>query len=398
MPKKSDYLLFWEEPILKYVLENDEIIMIFDEFHFVSEDFLIRFADPNYVPSYEDICFVKRIYLDLHCWSSGTSGSNLFKSIVGKIDFCTVIVDLSTFDEFLKFTSMIPTIKRGTNLMKYWEGAFEELTNEEDLIDIPLLIVFDNFDQLKQKIEKENSLVKCYPEHNGNQNVIKATKFIVDKFKSKRGFSNAEMKQEVKFNIAIDLPTKYGDFKMHHYSHKETIDSMTFNEHLAMVKGDISGSEANPVVCRIHSSCITGDIFGSCRCDCGEQLQNALRIVNKLNRGLVIYLHQEGRGIGLEAKLKAYKLQQEGLDTVEANLKLGFAEDERHFFVASEILKNLGVKKIQLLTNNPLKSEDIEKFGIEVSNTIPIEIESNDHNHEYLKTKMNKMRHKLTKL
>ena len=179
-----------------------------------------------------------------------------------------------------------------------------------------------------------------------------------------------------------------GDFDLVAYSQKSD-----GREHLALVKGEWNENE--PILVRVHSSCMTGDIFGSCRCDCGPQLDKAMEMVEKEGKGVVLYMNQEGRGIGLINKLRAYKLQEEGKDTVEANLELGFQMDERDYGVGAQILRDLGVKKMRLLTNNPKKRAGLVGYGLEVVENVPIEIESNEHNQFYLETKKRKMGHDL---
>ncbi len=188
--------------------------------------------------------------------------------------------------------------------------------------------------------------------------------------------------------VKIKLPTKIGNFDL--YAYKQTT---TGQEHLALVKGEWKKEEA--VLVRVHSSCLTGDIFGSCRCDCGPQLEKAMQIVEKEGKGVIVYMNQEGRGIGLLNKLKAYKLQEEGRDTVEANLELGFKMDERDYGVGAQILRDLGISKIKLLTNNPTKRAGLIGYGLEIVENIALEIESNEHNKLYLQTKKNKMGHDL---
>jgi 3,4-dihydroxy 2-butanone 4-phosphate synthase/GTP cyclohydrolase II len=189
-------------------------------------------------------------------------------------------------------------------------------------------------------------------------------------------------------DIAVEMPTEYGDFKLHLY-HQTT----NGQKHIALVKGE--WDEDEPVLVRVHSSCVTGDIFGSCRCDCGPQLHAAMRQVDKEGKGVVIYMNQEGRGIGLLNKLKAYKLQEAGMDTVEANLQLGFKMDERDYGVGAQILRDLGVTKMRLLTNNPKKRAGLMGYGLEITEIVPIEIEANKHNQRYLETKRDKMGHSL---
>jgi hypothetical protein len=184
------------------------------------------------------------------------------------------------------------------------------------------------------------------------------------------------------------LPTKFGDFRIIVF--KNEVDH---KEHLMIVKGDVPGK--SDVLMRIHSECLTGDVFGSHRCDCGEQLENALRSIEEQGEGIVIYMRQEGRGIGLTNKIKAYTLQDQGYDTVEANVKLGFPPDMREYSLAAQMLRELDVKSVKLLTNNPEKKEDLERWGITVSKRVPIVIKANSINAKYLNTKKEKMRHML---
>jgi 3,4-dihydroxy 2-butanone 4-phosphate synthase/GTP cyclohydrolase II len=191
--------------------------------------------------------------------------------------------------------------------------------------------------------------------------------------------------------IDVDLPTEVGDFKLHAF--RQVTNNQT---HLALVKGEWKEDES--ILVRVHSSCITGDIFGSCRCDCGPQLEAAMSMVEKEGKGVIVYMNQEGRGIGLLNKLKAYKLQEQGRDTVEANEELGFKADYRDYGVGAQILRSLDVHKIKLMSNNPKKRSGLIGYGLEIVENIAIEIESNEHNAFYLKTKRDKMGHRLPNL
>ncbi|MDO9339840.1 MAG: bifunctional 3,4-dihydroxy-2-butanone-4-phosphate synthase/GTP cyclohydrolase II [Bacteroidales bacterium] len=189
--------------------------------------------------------------------------------------------------------------------------------------------------------------------------------------------------------VRVKLPTSKGDFEFVPF--RQTSNGL---EHAALVKGTWTKDE--PVLVRLHSSCFTGDIFGSMRCDCGSQLQKAMEMVEAEGKGVVIYLSQEGRGIGLLNKIRAYRLQDEGMDTVQANLKLGFGEDERDYGVGASIMRELGLGKVRLISNNPVKRAGLEGYGIKIVETIPLVIEPNPHNKFYLETKANKMGHNLT--
>jgi 3,4-dihydroxy 2-butanone 4-phosphate synthase/GTP cyclohydrolase II len=191
--------------------------------------------------------------------------------------------------------------------------------------------------------------------------------------------------------VTVQMPTEYGDFNL--VAYKQITNNL---EHLALVKG--TWEEGEPVLVRVHSSCMTGDIFGSCRCDCGLQLQTAMRMVEKAGKGIIVYMNQEGRGIGLLNKLKAYKLQEEGLDTVEANIKLGFKSDQRDYGIGAQIIRDLGVTKMKLMSNNPKKRTGLIGYGLEIIESIPLEMDANIHNQKYLQTKKDKLGHSFKNL
>lgn len=190
--------------------------------------------------------------------------------------------------------------------------------------------------------------------------------------------------------VEVDMPTAYGHFRLIAYRQIFTDDT-----HLALVKGSWASDE--PVLVRVHSSCITGDIFGSCRCDCGEQLHAAMQMTEAEGRGVILYMNQEGRGIGLLNKLKAYQLQETGKDTVEANLELGFQPDKRDYGIGAQILRDLGISKIKLMSNNPKKRVGLIGYGLEITENVPIEVKPNSHNERYLKTKRDKFGHEIMK-
>lgn len=199
-----------------------------------------------------------------------------------------------------------------------------------------------------------------------------------------------EMESQIRREVAVNMPTEFGDFKLVAYEQIKTGEV-----HMALVKGTWEKDE--PVLVRVHSSCVTGDIFGSCRCDCGSQLHSAMLMVENEGKGIVLYMKQEGRGIGLLNKLKAYKLQEEGLDTVEANIKLGFDMDNRDYGIGAQILHDLGVSKIRLITNNPKKRVGLMGYGLEIVDNVAIEIVPNQHNEKYLLTKRDKLGHTILK-
>ena len=221
-------------------------------------------------------------------------------------------------------------------------------------------------------------------------------RIIADKFKLKLvsiddliayRLSNESLIEE---QIIVDLPTDFGDFKLKAYRQTNTGD-----DHLVLYKGSWTVDE--PVLVRVHSSCVTGDIFGSCRCDCGTQLHSALRMVEKEGRGAVVYMNQEGRGIGLINKLKAYKLQESGMDTVEANEHLGFKGDQRDYGVGAQIIRDMGISKLKLITNNPKKRVGLIGYGLEIVENISIEVDPNVYNKKYLETKRDRMGHDILK-
>jgi 3,4-dihydroxy 2-butanone 4-phosphate synthase/GTP cyclohydrolase II len=192
----------------------------------------------------------------------------------------------------------------------------------------------------------------------------------------------------IKREISVQMPTHSGDFDLIAYRQKDS-----GHEHLALIKGQ--WTEDEPVLVRVHSSCLTGDIFGSCRCDCGEQLQKAMETIEEEGKGVIVYMNQEGRGIGLLNKLKAYKLQEQGLDTVEANIQLGFGMDERDYGIGAQILRDLGIRKMRLMSNNPRKRTGLIGYGLEIVENVPLKVQPNPHNAKYLDTKRTKMGHNL---
>ncbi len=265
-------------------------------------------------------------------------------------------------------------------------GVLRRVGHTEATIDLARLAGFEAAGVLVEIMNEDGSMARL-PE----------LELIAKKF----DFKLVSIKDLIEYRLKIDslieevvrveMPTKYGDFKLISFKEKNTS-----NEHLALIKGEFKKGE--PVLVRVHSSCFTGDILGSLRCDCGDQLQMAMEMVQAEGKGVILYMNQEGRGIGLVNKLKAYKLQEEGMDTVEANLHLGFPMDKRDYGVGAQILRYLGINKLRLMSNNPKKRAGLSGYGIEIVETVPIEIVANPHNEKYLTTKRDKLGHEILKM
>ncbi|GAB4136391.1 MAG: bifunctional 3,4-dihydroxy-2-butanone-4-phosphate synthase/GTP cyclohydrolase II [Bacteroidia bacterium] len=263
------------------------------------------------------------------------------------------------------------------------EGVLRRAGHTEAAVDLARLAGFEPVGCIVEIMNEDGSMARL-PE------LLQIAKKFNLKIVSIKDLIAYRLRTEsnIKREVEIELPTEHGDFRMVAYTHLPTAQP-----HLALVKG--SWDKDEPVLVRVHSSCMTGDIFGSCRCDCGPQLHKAMEMIEKEGKGVIVYMNQEGRGIGLLNKLKAYKLQEQGRDTVEANLELGFQMDERDYGVGAQILRDLGISKIRLMSNNPRKRVGLIGYGLEIIDTIPLEIESNKHNRLYLETKRDKLGHAL---
>lgn len=307
-----------------------------------------------------------------HGCTTGISAHDRFKTI-------KALVDPETRPEELGKPGHIFPLKAKK------EGVLRRSGHTEAAIDLARLAGFRPAGVLVEIMNEDGSMAR-----------LPDLRVVADKFNLKlitiKDLIAYRMKTEsqIKREMDVKLPTAYGDFQLYAYSEKNTQEI-----HMALVKG--SWQKDEPVMVRVHSSCVTGDIFGSCRCDCGSQLHNAMKMVDAEGKGVVLYMKQEGRGIGLINKLKAYKLQEQGLDTVEANLQLGFEMDNRDYGIGAQILNDLGISKLRLITNNPKKRVGLMGYGLEIVENIPIEITPNPHNVKYLQTKRDKLGHMILK-
>lgn len=314
--------------------------------------------------------FTVSIDLIAHDTSTGISAGDRSKTVLSLIDPNTKAEDLG------KPGHIFPLRARK-------EGVLRRAGHTEAATDLARLAGFEPAGVIVEILNEDGSMARL------PQLLVIAEKFNL-KIVSIADLIAYRMKHEslITREVKVEMPTQVGDFQLVAYS----VNS-TKQEHLALVKGTWDVNE--PVLVRVHSSCMTGDIFGSCRCDCGPQLEHAMKLIEKEGKGVIVYMNQEGRGIGLLNKLKAYKLQEEGYDTVEANIKLGFESDEREYGIGAQILHDLGVKKIRLMSNNPKKRSGLIGYGLEIVENVAIEVGRNVHNEKYLKTKQEKMGHSL---
>lgn len=307
-----------------------------------------------------------------HGCTTGISAHDRFKTI-------RALVDPDTHpDELGKPGHIFPLkAKRG--------GVLRRAGHTEAAIDFARLAGFKPAGVLVEIMNEDGSMARL-------ADLKKVAERFSLKLVSIKDLIEYRIKKEslIRREVEVDMPTEHGHFKLVAFEQTNTQEV-----HLALVKGRWDKDE--PVMVRVHSSCVTGDIFGSCRCDCGSQLHHAMEMVDREGKGVVLYMKQEGRGIGLLNKLRAYKLQEEGLDTVEANVQLGFDMDERDYGVGAQILRDLGITKIKLMTNNPKKRVGLMGYGLEIVDNVPIEISPNPHNERYLLTKRDKLGHTILK-
>jgi 3,4-dihydroxy 2-butanone 4-phosphate synthase/GTP cyclohydrolase II len=303
-----------------------------------------------------------------HGCTTGISASDRAKTI-------KALVDETTRPEDLGRPGHIFPLKAKRN------GVLRRSGHTEAGVDLPRLAGFKPSGTLVEIMNEDGSMARLPELVKIAEKLDLKIITIKDLISYRLGYESIIIK-----GAQVELPTEYGYFHLIPF-----IQKSNGLEHVALVKGEWTREE--PVLVRVHSSCVTGDIFGSHRCDCGEQLHEAMRMVDKEGKGVIIYLNQEGRGIGLYNKIKAYKLQEEGMDTVEANLELGFNEDERDYGIGASMMHALGLGKIRLITNNPIKRAGIEGYGIKVIENIPLEVPVNEHNKFYMETKRDKMGH-----
>lgn len=314
--------------------------------------------------------FTVSIDLIGHGCTTGISASDRSKTVLALIDPATKPEELG------KPGHIFPLRARK-------EGVLRRAGHTEAATDFARLAGFEPAGLIVEILNEDGTMARL------PQLLVIAEKFNL-KIVSIADLIAYRMKHEslITRQVRVEMPTEVGDFELVAY----TVNSNQ-QEHLALVKGTWEPNE--PVLVRVHSSCITGDIFGSCRCDCGPQLEYAMKKINEEGKGVIVYMNQEGRGIGLLNKLRAYKLQEEGYDTVEANIKLGFESDQREYGIGAQILHDLGVKKIRLMSNNPKKRSGLIGYGLEIVENLAIEVGRNVHNERYLKTKQEKMGHSL---
>lgn len=318
--------------------------------------------------SSHETAFTVSIDMIGHGCTTGISASDRSKTVLGLID------ETMKPQDFGRPGHIFPLIAKDG-------GVLRRSGHTEAAIDLPVMAGFEPAGVICE-IMKEDGEMARLPDL---LEMAKEFNLVIVSIKDLIAY-RLRTESMVTKEVAVKMPTEWGEFDMIAYTQIDTGEN-----HLALIKGTWEPDEA--VMVRVHSSCVTGDIFGSCRCDCGPQLHKAMQMVQAEGKGVILYMNQEGRGIGLVNKLKAYQLQENGFDTVEANLQLGFGMDQRDYGIGAQILRDLGISKMRLMTNNPKKRAGLIGYGLEVVENIPIEIPSNPHNEHYLRTKRDKMSH-----
>lgn len=329
----------------------------------------LTYMVPNNTATHET-AFTVSVDLLGHGCTTGISAQDRSKTVQALVDENTKVEDLG------RPGHIFPLVAKA-------EGVLRRAGHTEAAIDLARLAGFKPAGCIVEILNEDGTMARL-PE------LMKIAKKHQLRIVSIKDLISYRLQTEslIEKQITVQMPTKWGDFEL--VAYKQTHNNM---EHLALVKGEINPDE--PVLVRVHSSCMTGDIFGSCRCDCGEQLAAAMQKIEEEGKGVIVYMNQEGRGIGLLNKLKAYKLQEQGKDTVEANLELGFKMDERDYGIGAQILVDLGVSKMKLMSNNPKKRTGLIGYGLEIVENVGLEVSPNPHNKAYLAAKKNKMGHLL---
>ena len=314
--------------------------------------------------------FTVSIDLRGHGTTTGISASDRSKTILALIDPATTAGDLGRPGHIFPLKARNGGVLRRTGHTE----ATVDLARLAGMEPAGVLVEIMNEDGTMARLPELREVARKF-----NLKLISIADLVAFRMRTERSVERV---------VEVNMPTDYGDFHLIAYRQKDSGE-----EHLALVKGTWKADE--PVLVRMHSSCLTGDVFGSRRCDCGPQLHAAMAMIQREGKGVVVYMQQEGRGIGLLNKLKAYKLQEQGADTVEANLMLGFQMDARDYGVGAQILHDLGVRKIRLITNNPNKRSGLLGYGLQITENVPVQVPPNEHNRKYLLTKKLKMGHEL---
>lgn len=399
-----DYKLNTIEEALEEIKNGKVIIVVDDEDRENEGDFLTaaRNVTPEIInfmathgrglicaPIVEDRC--DDLGLDLMVRSNSATYETPFTVSVDLIGHgCTT--GISAYDRYMTVKALIDPETKPEELGKPGHifplrakkgGVLRRAGHTEAAIDLSRLAGYESAGVIVEILNEDGSMARL-------PQLVEIAKRFDLKIVSIEDLIKYRIQKEtlIEREVQIKLPTEFGDFEMVAYTDKNSGE-----EHLALFKGEWEKEES--ILVRVHSSCITGDIFGSCRCDCGPQLQEAMRMIEKEGKGLIVYMNQEGRGIGMMNKLKAYKLQEEGYDTIEANEKLGFKADQRDYGIGAQILRDMNVSKMRLMSNNPQKRTGLIGYGLEIVENVSLEIKSNKHNEVYMRTKRDKMGHSL---